>query len=179
MRIAAFLIAFLPGMALAAGGGGGGSTGKPATTSTTKTCTGSQVWDAGRKKCVDSRGSSLSDDILGEAVRELAYAGRLKDAQAVLAAMQDQTSDLALTYWGFTHRKLGDMDKARAFYERAIEVNPDNLLARSYMGQGFVEAGQMMRAKTQLAEIRARGGTGSWPEVSLATAIETGETYNY
>ena len=178
MRLAAFCIALLPTVGIAAGGGDN-SPSKPATTNTTKTCKGSQVWDAAKKQCVDSRGSSLGQDVLGDAVRELAYAGRNTDAQAVLSAMKDQDSDLVLTYWGFTHRKLGDMDKAMMFYERALDKNPDNLLARSYMGQGLVTEGKIDAAKQQLAEIRARGGAGGWPEVSLANAIESGVTYDY
>ena len=128
---------------------------------------------------MNPQGSSLDQDLLGEAVRELAYAGRNADAQGVLRAMTDQDSDLVLTYWGFTHRKLGNMDQAMMFYDRALQTNPDNLLARSYLGQAHVEAGRMMAAKTQLREIRARGGAGLWPETSLAQAIETGDTFDY
>ncbi len=178
MRVISFCLALLPTFAFAAGGGGGTST-PPTTTQTTKTCKGIQVWDPTTKSCVNPQGSSLDQDILGEAVRELAYAGRNEDAQGVLRVMADQESDLVLTYWGFTHRKLGNMDLANTFYARAIEKNPNNILARSYMGQGYVTEGKMDAAKAQLAEIRARGGSGSWPETSLASAIETGTTYDY
>ena len=114
-----------------------------------------------------------------EAVRELAYAGRNQDAQGVLEAMPDQDTDLVLTYWGFTHRKLGNLELARVFYEDAISQNPGNLLARSYMGQGFVTEGKTEDAIAQWREIKARGGEGTWAEVSLRDAIRTGLTYNY
>ena len=65
-----------------------------------------------------------------------------EDAQAVLAAHPDQTDSRVLTYWGFTHRKLGNRALSQAYYDQAIAADPDNLLARSYMGQGFVEEGQ-------------------------------------
>ncbi len=178
MRLAAaFCLSVLPAIAFAAGGGG--SVNKPVSTPTTETCTGVTVWENGTQKCVDPKESSLDQDELGQAVRELAYAGRQEDAQGVLRVMADQESDLVLTYWGFTHRKMGNMAEAKAFYDRAIEKNPDNLLARSYMGQGFVTEGKMKEAKAQLAEIRARGGKGGWPEESLAKAIKSGQTYNY
>ncbi len=179
MRLAiAFCVSLVPVMGFAAGSGSGSMT-PPSTTQTTKTCKGTQVWDVATKKCVNPRGSSLDQDTLGDAVRELAYAGRNEDAQGVLRAMADQESDLVLTYWGFTHRKLGNLDQAKVFYETAIAKNPDNLLARSYMGQGLVIEGNMKEARVQLQEIRARGGSGSWPEQSLAQAISSGQTTNY
>ncbi|TNF64103.1 MAG: tetratricopeptide repeat protein [Rhodobacteraceae bacterium] len=177
MRLAVVLLSVLPGLAFAAGSDDPVATPKP--TKTTQECTGVQVWDEATQKCVDPKNGALSPDVLKDAVRELAYAGRFEDAQGVLRAIPDQQDDYVLTYWGFTHRKLGDAALAMEFYKQALDRNPDNLLARSYMGQAHVEAGRMMAARTQLREIRARGGAGLWPEISLAQAIETGATYNY
>ncbi|SDC92004.1 tetratricopeptide repeat protein [Ruegeria marina] len=172
----------LPLSAFAAGGdNGGGSTwtNPPKETQTTKTCKGVKVWDEKTGKCVAPKNSSLDTDTLYGAVRELAYAGRYADAQGVLAAMPDQSDDRVLTYWGFTHRKMGDPNRAALYYDAAISANPDNILARSYMGQGFVEEGRTDLAIAQWREIRARGGIGSWAEVSLREAIRTGLTYSY
>ncbi|WP_050929985.1 tetratricopeptide repeat protein [Aestuariivita boseongensis] len=178
MRLAAvFCLTLLPTVGFAAGSDT--PVGKPVTTPTTQTCKGVQVWDPATQKCVNPRGSSLDQDLLGEAVRELAYAGRNEDAQGVLRAMADQDSDLVLTYWGFTHRKMGNLDQAKMFYDRALEKNPDNILARSYLGQGLVSEGKVEEARAQLDEIRARGGAGGWAEQSLVEAIETGKTSNY
>ena len=69
--------------------------------------------------------------------------------------------------------------QAQAFYDRALTQNPDNILARSYMGQGMVDAGDIDGAVTQWREITARGGKGTWAEASLRQAIATGTTYNY
>ena len=173
---------FTPGIATAAGGGDGGGTtwtNPPATTKTTKNCRGVKVWDEKTKKCVSPRESSLDQDILMGAVRELAYAGRNEDAQGVLRQVADQNNDLVLTYWGFTNRKLGKAALARVYYNRAIARNPDNILARSYMGQGLVADGRIDEAIAQWREINARGGAGTWAEASLREAIRTGVTYNY
>ena len=138
------------------------------------------VWDASIKKCVrPDKTSHLDSDTLYGAVRELAYAGRYDEAIQVLDNMPDQASDQVLTYRGFTARKLGDVALANIYYQQAIDTNPDNILARSYMGQGFVASGDKVAAITQLREIQARGGAGSWAETSLRAAIETGTTYNY
>ncbi|MEM6758210.1 MAG: tetratricopeptide repeat protein [Pseudomonadota bacterium] len=138
------------------------------------------VWDASIRKCVrPDRTGYLGEDTLYKAVRELAYAGRYDDAITVLDQMPDQTSDQVMTYRGFTARKLGKLAQAEAYYQEAIALNPDNILARSYMGQGYVAAGDSVAALAQLREIQARGGTGTWSEVSLRRAIENGTTYNY
>jgi tetratricopeptide (TPR) repeat protein len=93
--------------------------------------------------------------------------------------MQDQSSDMAITYRGFATRKAGDMAGGMAFYETALAVNPDNLLTRSYMGQALVEQGDVELALAQLTEIRMRGGRGTWAEASLASAVATGVTYSH
>lgn len=196
MRFAlATLLLVLPGLAFAAGDD---SNAPPKPTETTKDCFQARqwdpekkvwvrfsqpvngVWDASIRKCVrPDKTSHLDTDTLYQAVRELAYAGRYEDAQKVLATMPDQTDDRVLTYWGFTHRKLGNLETAMMFYEDAVARNPDNMLARSYMGQGLVEAGNLDAAKVQLAEIETRGGGFSWAGTSLREAIYTGRTYNY
>ncbi|WP_297341013.1 hypothetical protein [Pseudophaeobacter sp.] len=166
----------LPLPALSAGGG---TMTPPTPSETTKTCKGKRVWDEAKGRCVRPKESSLNEDGLYDAVRELAYAGRNEDAQAVLAAMADQADARVLTYWGFTHRKLGNRALSQAYYDQAIAADPDNLLARSYMGQGFVEEGQFGLALAEWKEIRARGGVGTWPETSLRLALETGATTSY
>lgn len=138
------------------------------------------VWDASIKKCVrPDKTSHLDSDTLYKAIRELAYAGRYNEAITVLDQMPNQLDDKVLTYRGFTARKLGDLELADVYYEQAIATNPDNILARSYMGQGKVAAGDKVAALTQLREIQARGGAGTWAETSLRSAIETGTTYSY
>lgn len=164
---------------LSAFAAGGDDPAPPKPTNTTKTCKGVKVWDAGKGRCVRPKNSSLDQDGLYGAMRELAYAGRYEDAQGVLRAMADQQDSRVLTYWGFTHRKLGRADLAEDYYSRAIARDPDNLLARSYMGQGFLEAGRPAQALAQWKEIRARGGTGTWAEASLRAALENGSTSSY
>ncbi len=174
-RTVFFAALLAPGLALAAGGG----TQAPKPSETTQTCTNGEIWDSGSKSCKAPQHSALDDDTLYGAVREFAYAGQFKNAQIALAEMSDQSDDRVLTYWGFTHRKMGDVDTGMAYYTRAIATNPANILARSYMGQALVEQGDIPAAKVQLAAIRQYDGTGTWAEQSLHTAIKSGKTYNY
>ena len=166
----------IPTLSFGAGGGGGSA---PEPSETTKSCINGKVWDKKSKSCVSASNTLLDDETLYGAVREFAYAGQYDHAQTALSAMSNQNDDRVLTYWGFTHRKKGDFETGMAFYRKAIAQNPDNILARSYMGQAFVEQGDLTGAREQLKLIRDGGGKGSWPEAALYQAIETGKTYSY
>ena len=123
--------------------------------------------------------SGLDDETLYQAARELANDGQYAETLAVLDAMSDQRDDRVLTYRGFAHRKAGDVDAGMAYYRAALEINPDNLLVRSYMGQALAQMGDIEAAREQLTEIRLRGGRGNWPEYTLRSAIGSGQSYNY
>lgn len=168
---AALSLPFLASPALAAGGGDEKAPETP-------TCVNGKIYDKKTKKCVTAQDSKMDVDGLYENLRQLAHAGRYDDALTVLAQMP-QDDDRTLTYLGFTHRKLGQTDLAMDYYTQALRVNPANVLARSYMGQGFVEQGNIAAAMDQLRAIRAHGGTGTWAEASLRNAIATGRTYSY
>ncbi|WP_170788838.1 tetratricopeptide repeat protein [Ruegeria lacuscaerulensis] len=157
---------------------GGGDSSPPKPTNTTKKCLFGRVYDKDAGRCVKPNKTNFTQDELYGAVRELAYDGQLENAQDVLRIM-DQDDDRVLTYWGFTFRKLGDLEQANLFYQDAIRVNPDNILARSYMAQGYVAEGRTDLAIEQWREIKARGGEGTWAEASLREAIRTGLTFNY
>lgn len=166
----------LPALAFAAGSD---SSAAPKPSETTKSCTDGRVWDKGSKSCVQASNDTLDDDTLYAAVREFAYAGQYENAQTALAAMSDQEEARVLTYWGFTHRKMGQVDTGMAYYRQAIAEDPANILARSYMGQALVEQGDLDGAKHQLQAIVDAGGTGTWAQTSLDQAIATGKTYTY
>jgi uncharacterized protein YdeI (BOF family) len=176
MRLPLLTAAFLiPTLAFAAGSG---STNPPKTTQTSTDCTAGQVFDEKTATCVDKSSSLIDDDTRYEAVRELAYNGLYTRAGTVLDAMNPDDSRV-LTYRGFIARKTGDMDAAMTYYTAAIAANADNILARSYMGQGLVEAGNREAAKLQLAEIRTRGGRNTWAELSLRQALKSGVGSSY
>lgn len=145
----------------------------------TPRCPDGQIHDQKAGKCVPVKSSSLDDKDRYEAVRELAYAERYAAASLVLDAMTDQFDDRVLTYRGFLMRKTGRLDQAVVFYRSAIERNPNNLLVRSYMGQGLVQSGDLAAARRQHEEIIARGGQGTWAELSLRDALTSGRTYRY
>ena len=146
----------LPSAAFAAGSD---DTTPPAPTETTAKCTNGQIYDAEAKNCKNPQDASLGDDARFGAVRELAYAGRYDAAIGALKAMREGETDRVLTYLGFITRKSGNMAGGMAYYARALEINPNNILARSYLGQALVEQGDIAAASRQLEEIRRRNGS--------------------
>jgi tetratricopeptide (TPR) repeat protein len=181
INIMRFATALLISVALpfAAFAAGSDDTEPPKPTATTTECVKGEVFDEKTLKCVKPEGAMLDDDQRFKAVRELAYAGRTDDALRVLASMTEGETDRVLTYTGFLNRQAGNWEAGLAAYDRALQQNPDNILARSYYGQALVKMNELQLASLQLDEIRNRGGAGTWAEIALATAITTGETATY
>jgi tetratricopeptide (TPR) repeat protein len=151
----------------------------PKPTATTTECEKGTVWDEKTQTCIKAEDSSLNDDQRFGAVRELAYAGRYDEAMQVLAAMTEGETARVMTYQGFLLRQTGHVEEGIAAYERAIAMDPANILARSYYGQLLVQMDELAMAKDQLSQIRAHGGAGTWAERALQTAITTGVTYTF
>ena len=135
----------------AAGGGGG---------NTTVTCRKGKIWDKQKKKCVlIKKESNLSDDNLYEAARDLAYNLRYEEAIETLKLASNQNDPRILNYLGYSTRKLGDVEAGLKYYRTALKADPDYTLVREYMGEAFLQLGQVDKAQEQLAEIKSRCGT--------------------
>ncbi len=72
----------------------------------------------------------------------------LKDAALALGPHPD-----VLTYQGFANRKLHNYDLAISYYSAALTLAPDHRGANEYLGEYFVETGQMAKAKQQLVKL--------------------------
>lgn len=156
---------------------GGDSSSPPDKTETTEKCKNGQVWDKNKKKCVAAEESGFNDDDLYKAARELAYAGQYDHAIRILKLAKNQEDPRILNYLGFSNRKAGRVDVAMDYYRRAIAIDGNYILARSYMGQALVDQGLTREARLQLIEIRDRGGENTWAYRALAQALDTGITY--
>lgn len=194
MSLAAAMTALalaLPSATLAAGTDDGA---EPTPTETTTTCTDGKIWNAEKKECLDpepmegekpaaAEGTDpqmqarFSDDQLFEAAREFAYAGQPEHAIRALKAARNQDDPRILNYLGFAHRKAGRLELAMDYYRKALAIDADYLLARSYMGQGLIEMGDIDGARGQLVEIRDRGGKDSHAYRALAESLDRGSTY--
>ncbi|NIZ10280.1 tetratricopeptide repeat protein [Pseudooceanicola sp. HF7] len=143
----------------------------PEPTESTTECADGMVWDADAQSCVTATKDSLLDTDRLKAAHELAYHGRAGSALMVLAALDSPRTSQAQTLYGFSQRKLGNMAQAMVHYQAALATDPDNILARSYMGQGLIQSGDLTGALRQLREIEARGGTGTWAHAALDGAL--------
>ena len=179
MRAASLIASLILTLPLQAFAAGSESSEPPKPTETTTKCEDGQIYDEKTKACVVPEKTGLNDDTRFDAVRELAHAGRPEEALIVLATMTEGDTDRVLTYKGFANRKAGRLEVGLEFYAQALAQNPDNILARSYLGQAYVEMDERVLALAELTQIRARGGAGTWAEASLATAIRTGATTSY
>ena len=57
------------------------------------------------------------------------------------------------TYMGYTQRKLGNYETAKQYYAMALEVAPNHKGANEYLGELYVETGEMDKAYAQLAKL--------------------------
>src|ERR1700754_2134413 len=81
-----------------------------------------------------------------------------KDYQGALADLRDLAQDTqqpdVYNLLGFTLRKTGDFTTALTYYNKALELKPDHKAAREYLGELYVETGDMAKANEQLASLQ-------------------------
>ncbi|MER8649634.1 tetratricopeptide repeat protein [Mesorhizobium sp. M0586] len=101
----------------------------------------------------------------------------IKDYKGALADLRDlaQDNQQADVYnlLGFTLRKTGDFATALTYYNKALELKPDHKAAREYLGELYVETGDMAKANEQLASLQKLCPAGCEELEDLHKAINT------
>lgn len=100
----------------------------------------------------------------------LAKSGDYRAALDQLTAIAEPDAR-ALTYIGFSHRKLGAMDDALRHYALALGADPNFAVARAYLGEAYLTLGERSRAASELQEIAARCGPQCAEYAELAEHI--------
>ena len=59
---------------------------------------------------------------------------------------------------GYSTRKLGNVDKGIDYYRQALAIDPNFTKARQYLGEAYLQKGDVAKAKEQLMEIADRCG---------------------
>jgi len=179
MKFISIITAGFVGASIATGTFAAGSSdgGTPTKTKTTKVCKSGKVWDKKKKKCVNAEHGMFSDDFIYENARELAYDDQFDYAISLLHLATNPQDPRILNYLGFANRKAGNTDLGMTYYLKALAINPDYILARSYMGQAMVLEGNINGAWGQLTEIVDRGGKDSWSYTALKNSIAGTITY--
>ncbi len=81
-----------------------------------------------------------------------------------------------LNYLGYAHRKLGRIDQAQDYYAQALAIDPDHLGANEYLGELYLEIGEVEKARRQLAKLDALCAFGCAEREDLARLIEIKES---
>jgi tetratricopeptide (TPR) repeat protein len=107
------------------------------------------------------------------AVRAKIKAKDFKSALVDLNGMIDKGVQHADVYnlMGFSLRKTGDYPKALTFYKKALDFDADHKGAHEYLGELYVETGQIPKAKEHLAILEKLCPQGCEEREDLAEAI--------
>jgi len=76
------------------------------------------------------------------------YAGAIEDLKKI--ADTNQHADV-YNLLGYSLRKSGDFKTAVTYYTKALEFDPNHQAAREYLGELYVETGNLTKAKEQLS----------------------------
>ena len=94
-----------------------------------------------------SRGSA--DYVKAErAVKDKDYKGAIGLLEKVVASEPRNAN--ALNYLGYSHRNLGEREKALGYYKRALDIEPNHLGANEYLGELYLQMGDLPAAEERL-----------------------------
>jgi tetratricopeptide (TPR) repeat protein len=124
-----------------------------------RTCCGTgQVWSSGVEACLDGNSASLTDDDLYLAGRDLGQQGHYAEALKLFFRIKNREQARVLSSIGYSTRKLGDVDKGIDYYHQALAIDPGYTKVREYLGEAYLQKGDVVKAKEQLMEIADRCG---------------------
>ena len=69
------------------------------------------------------------------------------------ALVTDSKNADIYNYLGFSHRKLGKMEDAAFFYNKALEINPKHKGALEYQGEMYLTLNQIGKAEENLKKL--------------------------
>lgn len=96
------------------------------------------------------------------------YAGALAELRGL--AEDNQQADV-YNLIGYTLRKTGDYKTSLTYYTKALELQPDHKAAREYLGELYVEAGEMAKAEEQVSTLKQLCPSGCEELEDLQKAI--------
>jgi tetratricopeptide (TPR) repeat protein len=136
-------------------------------------CGTGQVWSSGVDACLDGNSAALSDDDLYLAGRDLGQEAHYAEALKLFFRIKNQEQARVLSSIGYSTRKLGDIDKGIDYYHQALAIDPGYTKVREYLGEAYLQKGDVVKAKEQLMEIADRCGGPCDDYELLVKAIAT------
>ncbi|TCA99877.1 tetratricopeptide repeat protein [Rhizobium leguminosarum bv. viciae] len=102
---------------------------------------------------VDNMQSTDAPDLTS--VRAKIDAKDYADALAELRGLaEDNQQADVYNLMGYTLRKTGDYRTSLTYYTKALELQPDHRAAREYLGELYVETGEMAKAEEQVSSLK-------------------------
>ena len=129
--------------------------------------------------CVTASGALAVDVVTSRDAPDLASVRAKIKAKDFKAAIADLTPMLE-TYqhadvynlMGFSLRKTGDPKQAYTFYRKALEFDPEHKGALEYLGELYVETGQIDKAREHVVLLKKLCPSGCEELADLEQAIE-------
>jgi tetratricopeptide (TPR) repeat protein len=101
---------------------------------------------------------------------------KAKNYAAALQELRDLAEDTqqadVYNLLGYTLRKTGDYTTSLSYYTKALDLQPDHKAAREYLGELYVETGNIDKAKEQLAVLVKLCSSGCEEREDLERAIK-------
>ncbi len=116
-------------------------------------------------KKVDTPMSRATDAIADER-----YDTAISLLEGVVAA-EPENAD-AWNLLAYSNRKLGRVDEARRFYDRALAIDPEHRRAHEYLGELHLQTGDLASARAQLERLKQLCRFTCSERRKLARAIE-------
>jgi len=158
-----FALALALGVALPAGGGFAANSGGG----------GSSSSGGGSSKSSGSSSSSSSVSALyaqaSAKVNAKDYRGAMPILNKIIA--KDRRNADALNLMGFCDRKLGNIDEALEYYNKALAIKPNHVGANEYLGELYLELKNLPKAEERL-KVLAKACNGCEEQQELKEKIE-------
>ena len=121
-------------------------------------CKDGEVWSDKLKKCVVKSSEILTDEDLYKVAVSSIEAKDYKTGLDLLYRIKDQNQPHVLNYLGYANRKMGKIDEGIKYYQKALKIDANFNQARQYLGEGYLQKGDLPKAQEQLSEIEKREG---------------------
>ena len=72
---------------------------------------------------------------------------------------------------GYSNRKLGNLDKALAYYATALKIDPTHVGAHEYLGETYLMLNNPVKAKAELASLKKLCGVKCEQYLDLSKAL--------
>jgi tetratricopeptide (TPR) repeat protein len=101
------------------------------------------------------------------------FKGAIAELTPMLATFQHAD---VYNLMGFSLRKTGDYKQAYTFYRKALDFDPEHKGALEYLGELYVETGQLDKAKQNVALLKKLCPSGCEELEDLEKAVATAPT---